>query len=401
VIGRGRREGRAERLLAIRLAGTAERRAAEAGEIERLGRAVDYDWLAAGLDGGRLLPLLGSRLVDALPHAVPAGFRAAVDASLTRDRRRATVVEQVALQLARELERAGIRAVLLKGPHLAERLYRDVGMRSSNDIDLLVDPRDFHPAVGVLERLGYGREPAAAWIGDLPLFEASLRAGDGWRPPVDLHWRLHWYEERFSRGFVARSRPDLSGARIAQPVDELAALLLFWCRDGLSGLRHAADVAAWWDRYGGELAPEGLEEIATEQPALRRPLAAAALLAEQAVGVPADRLLAGLDRAAPRMRLALRFANLVEPASDLQNQAGVVAVDALLSERLAARGFVRRHLLLPPAVIGEIFGIPPSARGRRALHRFLYAARRGVRLAWATVAVLTSGRGAMLRGQAR
>ena len=32
--------------------------------------------------------------------------------------------------------------------------------------------------------------------------------------------------------------------RSPRPLDELAALLLFWSRDGLGGLRHGADVGA-------------------------------------------------------------------------------------------------------------------------------------------------------------
>lgn len=382
------RDGQVERGLALKLAGTAERRALERDEIERMARAVDFEWLAAALDSVRLLPLLGSRLVASADGAVPESFRERLDVVTVHARRRAALVEQVALMLVRDLQDRSIPVVVLKGPHLAERLHLDAGMRTSNDIDLLVQPEDFHEAIAVLERTGYRNEAKAPWIGDLPLFETSLRADDDWRPPIDLHWRLHWHEDAFSRNFVLRNVLDGRRVSAPHPLDELAALLLFWCRDGLAGLRHAADVAAWWDRYGQALGPYALDEAGAAYPSLRRTFTAAVLLAQRAVGVPADRLMADIDRPERRTRLALRFANLVEPASLAQAQAGVVAVDALLSPRRTGVAFLRRHLLLPGAVIDEIYGLPGRAWARRALRRASYAARRAARLVYGMAALL-------------
>ena len=370
----------AGRRLALVLCGTAERRSARRAEIDRLARSVDPGWLASALGSARLLPLLGSRLMAAAPDALPATFAGAVEDALVQARRRATLVEQVALQLVRRLEQAGVSPVILKGPHLAQRLYGDVGMRASNDVDLLVAPEQFHAAVRALELAGYQSEGKAPWISDLPLFEASLTPLDDWRPPVDLHWRLHWYETSFSRDFARRSHVDEHGVVVTQPVDELAALLLFWCRDGLAGLRHVADVGAWWDRHGTAGGPPLLDGLSAAHPALCRPFAAAALLADRTAGVPADRLLSDLRHGRLRIRLALRLANPVEPTSARQAQAGVVAIDGLLTQHGQAGAFVRRHILLPDAVVADIFRIAPHARMRRVAARTLYGARRIARL---------------------
>ncbi|MDQ3721859.1 MAG: nucleotidyltransferase family protein, partial [Actinomycetota bacterium] len=362
------------------LAGTAQRRAAQACELQRQASTVDLRLLAARLTVARLLPLLGSRLVAAAPLAVSADFRDAVEAAIVHGRRRAALVEQLTLRLARALEDDGIRAVALKGPHLAERLHGDAAMRSSNDIDLLVQPEDFHGAVRVLAQTGYRSEDKAPWIDGLPLFEASLRPEHTWAPPIDLHWRLHWYEESFSRQFIRRAEPDERGIRAPRPLDELAALLLFWSRDGLAGARHASDVAAWWDRHGAELAPRALEEIAVAHPQLRPALTTAALHAERMVGLPAARLLDRVDLVPARLRLASRWAIAARPVSQAQLDAGVVLTDALLTPRGGRTAFLRRHLVLPEAVIGDVYDLPERARVRRAARRVYYAARVGASL---------------------
>ena len=380
--------GEAERRLALLLAGTAQRRAERAFEIHRLAAVADFTWLGQALDNARLLPVLGSRLVDTVPQAVPDTFRDALEASLVRARRRAALVEQLALWLLRRLEEDGVGVVALKGPHLAERLHGDPGMRASNDIDLLVQPEDFHKAVESLERMGYHSENKAPWIDGLPLFEASLRADDAWRPPIDLHWRLHWYEETFSRRFIRRCEPDDRGFRTPRPLDELAALLIFWSRDGLVGLRHAADVAAWWDRHGAGLPAGALDEITAAHPPLRPMLAAAALHADHTVGVPAHHLLSNPDRSRRRTRLAVRCAALAPPSTPLEAEANVVLMDALLTPHRGAAALVGRHLALPEDVVAGVYDLPPQARMRRRLARLYYAVRVGTRLAHGSGAIL-------------
>ena len=380
--------GATERRLALLLAGTAQRRVERASEIHRLAAVADLTWLGRALDSARLLPLLGSRLVETAPQAVPDTFRDALDASRLRARRRAVLVEQLALWLLRQLEEDGVGVVALKGPHLAERLHGDPGMRASNDIDLLVQPEDFHTAVDSLERMGYRSENKAPWIDGLPLFEASLRADDAWRPPIDLHWRLHWYEETFSRRFICRCDPDERGFRTPRPLDELAALLIFWSRDGLVGLRHAADVGAWWDGYGAALPAGALDEITEAHPPLRPMLAAAALHADRTVGMPAHHLLSHPDCSRRRTRLAVRCADLAPPSTPLEAEANVVLMDALLTPRRGGAALVARHLALPDDVVAGVYDLPPKAHMQRRLARLYYAARVGTRLAHGSGAIL-------------
>ena len=52
----------------------------------------------------------------------------------------------------------GIRWMALKGAALAVRHYRDLGLRSMTDLDILVHPADLERAIGVLSLTGYRAE---------------------------------------------------------------------------------------------------------------------------------------------------------------------------------------------------------------------------------------------------
>jgi hypothetical protein len=65
-------------------------------------------------------------------------------------------VDAVTAEVHDALGRAGIPAILLKGPAVAEWLYRDRGeMRTYGDTDLLVRRADWEAAVDVLRELGF------------------------------------------------------------------------------------------------------------------------------------------------------------------------------------------------------------------------------------------------------
>ncbi len=84
----------------------------------------------------------------------------------------------------------GIRAVVLKGAHLAELVYGNPGLRTLGDIDLLVRPEDLDPTQQTLVALGYGPRPRpsvrvqCAYHKSLIPFEKPGAAN------VDVHWAI-------------------------------------------------------------------------------------------------------------------------------------------------------------------------------------------------------------------
>lgn len=334
----------AERLIVL-AAGTRARREAERERAARAARAADWAWTARMLAERRLLPTLGPRLWDLSAGAAGADFLDATTAAIAATRRQETLLRAVSGRLCAALADAGIRHAVVKGPQLGDVLYGEPGRRPSSDVDALVPRADLFAAVEVARGLGYAvpAEPefrAAA----LPRLHFSLVHAKGMLPPVELHWRIHWYEEKFAE----RLLPPAGAARDWRPeaADELAALLLFYARDGLLGLRYPTDIAAWWDRRGAALGTAGPATVAARHPALRSALAAAAGAAERITGAP----LATLAPAAPaslRRRAALRLARPLPHSGGVQVYAEMGLVDGLLAPPGGLGQFLERQFRAP------------------------------------------------------
>jgi hypothetical protein len=368
--------------LMLRLAQVASRRDASRSRIRGLAAAAEPRRLAASLAEAGLLPLLGRRLRAIAPDALGPGFAAEVEESHGVAARRALMLEAVTIQATADLAGAGIRSLPLKGPFLARSIHDDPGLRVSLDTDLLIAPSELGAAVDRLVARGWRRPPDHVDRRGRPALHFTFIHEQPWMPPLELHWRVHWYEERFSTAMLARSVVD-GPVRRALPPDELMALLLFLARDGFLGLRLPADLAAWWDARQAELPPGGLEGLVDQHPELRVAVASAAAVTERLVGVPAERLLSPATRAHASVR-ATRLANPFASGDVGQVWGNCVLVDGLLTPRTARREFVHRQFIAPPEphVLGPD---PRTPRGR--VERWLRApriARRAAVALWRT-----------------
>lgn len=136
-------------------------------------------------------PLLHERLraaarLDALPSSCAQ--------ALARERR-ACALDNLRKygafrDVARTLDKAGIAMLPLKGLHLAERIYRDIGLRPMSDLDVLV-PRDaVAAAVAALRAAGFASVDEHALE---RLLEHKCNVGlqgPGGAPWLELHWSL-------------------------------------------------------------------------------------------------------------------------------------------------------------------------------------------------------------------
>jgi Uncharacterised nucleotidyltransferase len=341
---------RAEEQLVLLSAGTGARRRARRAQIERLAGEVDWSLLVGLLRARRLLAVLGPRLLDLAGDRANGEFALAVEEETASGCRRDALLALMSARIMAMLSDEGIRSSALKGPLLGEAIHGAPGRRQSGDIDLLVAAEQIEGAVEVVRRLGY-RAPADHRSADgLPLLHFALAHERGELPPVELHWRIHWYERAFARERLLPSRAErLAGWRPA-PADELAALLLFYARDGLMGLRLATDLSAWWDAYGDRMPANALEELIAAYPELRRAIVVGALAAEMVVGLPAEWIVAGAGEPSARERMALRMANPYPRSGTAQLHAEAGLVDWLVAPAGGQREFVRRQLLPPRGV---------------------------------------------------
>ena len=185
---------------------------------------------------------------------------------------------------------AGIRSSQLKGPALGQLLYDDLGRRPSSDIDLLV------ATAGAASCGAGGARPG------LPGARRPRPTAPGYRCftsrcATALACCRLWSFTGACTGMssalprsACSSQPAQTPRAGARPrVDQLAALLLFYARDGFMNLRHAIDVGAFWERHGEGIPDGALEELARAYPSCASPTGLSAVAA-RSVGLPADRL---------------------------------------------------------------------------------------------------------------
>lgn len=314
-----------EHRLVMLLAGTREWRHDGFAEAEELAGRVDPHRLGAVMARLGMTVLLGGRLlelgVDVDPWLAGEIGSATVLAKHQGDRH-----ELVTMGVLAALTRAKIRALPLKGSGLARQVHGTVAARTAGDIDILVAPEDLDAAIETLQMLEWTWLRRTSRVSRLPVLHEGLVHPI--LPAVELHWRVHWYEDRFAADALLRAEPDkITRALTMVPADGLVALILFYARDGFSGLRMAADVAAWWDARCADMDAETMLAVATDRyPALAGPLAVGAEILRSLVGLPVS------PRSLPvRWRVARELADPLLQLAPKQKNANASLVDVMLA----------------------------------------------------------------------
>jgi hypothetical protein len=360
-----------ERRLILLAAGTAARRLAMRKQAQRLIEQVEWARLAEALRGRRLLGILGPRIVELGGDDVNEQFATAVQRAIEAGRRPGAFLQLVALQMMTMLAEEGIRSAALKGPLLGEAIYGDPGRRVSSDIDLLVSPDRLQAAVEVVRGLGYAAPSDHVYDSGLPLLHFTLAHEREELPPVELHWRIHWYERSFARERLLPPAVDPQGDWRPAPADELAALLLFYARDGFIDLRLATDLGAWWDVHGANLPARALDGLLGAYPAFARVIPAAVSVAEKVAGLSAELIVGDARKLAFRERVAVRLANPNPHSSPSQLYADMGLIDGLLAPPGGFGAFVRRQLLPAPEVLDQQAQHGAKHRARSRMARFV------------------------------
>ncbi len=319
------------------LVGPAARRAREGDRAASLLRAHDPGvvWHYWEWNRVRLLATHRARQLG-LEHALWDERAGQVAALATQ---RGLQQELAALKVSRVLARDGIRAVVLKGSGLAQRLYGDPALRDpSTDVDVLVAASNLPRASELLRDHGWTDTLEALTQGDLPELHFAFLGSNG-MPPVELHWRMQWYDRFSHTDYVLSRAEEFDGVLRPAAADLPHLLLLFWLRDGFHGLRLAADWAAAIDlvetaatqESAGDAGAAADDGSLTMPPieALAGPLATARAAAAAAFGEGS----AADDHASRRVRAAQRLAR-----TDAERSARQVYTQLTLADLLAGRG---------------------------------------------------------------
>ena len=349
----------------------------------REGRSADVVLMADALDPvGFVREALRHRVLGIVLARLRAVDASSADRLTTSDAsnflrqqgQRNQILALHSLGVEERLRREGIPVLPLKGTDLSLRLYGTVEARSSRDIDLLVPAPALPRAVALLQGLGYDAPRDRVRRDGRPLLHFEL-SGPG-LPRIELHWRVHWYEERFTEDLLGASALALTGRGEVPAAHEIAMLLLVYARDGFSGLKLASDVAAWWDARGAEVASSDVVELARTHPRLRRALATSATVASDVVHAPTwySQVLA------PDVsRSAVAIADWQATSSISQQTAEVALVNLILAPRPQKRAFARFELF-PKADVVASWRAGTRVRWRAEM---LHPVRRSVRWGYA------------------
>jgi len=379
-------------------AGTLARRQIAQRQIDELGARVNWSLIAELLSRRRLLTLLGPRLTEVAARYCGNGFGIRVSRAVDTGRRHAVLLQAIASHVITALADAGIRCSMLKGPQLSEVLYGDPGVRPSRDIDLLVAKEQLHDAVEIVRGLEYMAPTDHVEDDGLPLLHFALLHERGVLPPVELHWRIHWYERSFAYDRLLPPQGNTPDSWRPAPIDELAALLLFYARDGFIDLRIATDIGTWWSAFGANLQPNALDELIHAYPAFQRVLLVTARVAQGIVGLPADQLTRQSSKLGARGRIAARLADPSPSASKAQLYADMGLIDGLLTPPGSFRAFLKRQVTPPMEVIREhahkAHDVPVGSTlgyALRVLTRYGLALTRLLLVPWAQKGIVDDG----------
>lgn len=148
------------------------------------------------------------------------------------------------VQITREFKKSGIESVALKGPAMAQQLYGDPTMRTSNDLDILVKEKDVVTADGILRRDGFKRISPNTSL-SAKRIKTCLRVSKHFgyicnqrRMNLELHWRPTEHDKVFSlstQRFFSESGLEIIAGEALRRVDK-ECLLTYLCVHGSSHL---------------------------------------------------------------------------------------------------------------------------------------------------------------------
>lgn len=304
------------------------RTALDAAAVQRVRtlaqQPLDWDAVLAGAEAHDVRPLLYRSLSTACPQAVPAATLASLKQWVHANGLRSLRLTRELARLLRTLGTAGVQALPIKGPLLAQMAYGDVALRYSVDLDIVLPHRDMQRALAALRNLGYAlTEECARHRDAYEHVHNHVTLENSARTMVEAHWRLaprHFSVHADGAGVWQRRVPvDLGGARLHAPcaADTLLLISVHGALHGWKQLKNVCDVAELvqrqpmdWDAVWQRAQAWGVERMVLLGLLLCRDLLQAPLPPAVEQRVASDRELPELRR----MILPVLFGRRAAPA---------------------------------------------------------------------------------------
>jgi len=281
----------------------------------------DWDLFLRLVERHRLAPAIQPKLGSI--EDMPARVREKIEEAFQRNRLIGLQRMRQIIQIHGALDRRGISSMALKGVLAGMDLYGDAARRRAGDLDVLINPGDFHAADQVLGELGFRPQTLYFPISRtfLPWVLRQACDKEYFQPETQTALELHWRFTRNSRllainageAFARARKVQLGGFSVQTPgfEDQLIYLCvhgaahiwfrLFWLVDvasmipggsvklqeaanlfrahGLSRIFHQTVLLAR-DLFGVVVPQECLKQAEADRPAVRLELRALSAIAE-------------------------------------------------------------------------------------------------------------------------
>lgn len=212
---------------------------------------IDWDLFIGLAIHHRVYPLIYKSLSRLNNNVVPSH----VINTLQQAYRKNTLI---AVNMAGEMVRVlncfiekGVKSLILKGSPLALKLYGDINLRPSKDIDILVDPKDLEIAAGILEEQGYSNI-TFDWTmtprqekSYLEKFHHLVFYNTERNVYLELHWKLHGFGLRaLCLANIEQTDVEMAGCIVPVMQDEmwLMYLIIHGCWHRWFRLRWLCDI---------------------------------------------------------------------------------------------------------------------------------------------------------------
>ena len=272
--------------------------------VERVQRRVaaidDWPGLVTSAEQHGLGPLLHAH-VRAGVFAPPEPARRQLWALYERHRRENAVRLSALEEVLAGLAEAGIPVAVLKGPVLANLVYRDPGLRPMSDLDLLVPFEDVVGAQRRLGELGFRAPlpPSTHRLRRKHHLSPAVRLIDGLSVVIEVHGDAFGPDRGTTLQWDRRGAPPLTFSVGSRRAESLAMPQMLWhlCRH-MTGLWHplrliwVADVIGFCEVFQADI---DWLRLSNEMPFVRSTLA----MVDQLTPVPESvRARAGIDSVA-------------------------------------------------------------------------------------------------------
>ncbi len=128
-------------------------------DIDRMNDLIskisDWNYLAILAINNAMAPLV-SKKIPLLEnnHLIPPEIKEQLHQAYLKTLSRNVIIYDHFRKVALALNEAGIPVIALKGIHLSETLYKDIGLRQLSDVDILIDNQDIEKCLMIMDSMG-------------------------------------------------------------------------------------------------------------------------------------------------------------------------------------------------------------------------------------------------------